>query len=215
MPSEEDLRVLSSTLRRQARGCEALGSPLYARLLHHAADDVEARGPIAALLDGHAQDPLASALALRLMGAVHRLVLGGEAPALAAHYPSAGGDGDAEGAWPIFRALVADRCSELRPLIERGVQTNEVGRSCVLAPGFLWIARETGLPLSCLEVGASAGLNLRWDRYRYEAADETWGNRRAAVRFTGAWVEGRPPFASSATVVERRGCDRVPLDPGS
>src|SRR5436309_490390 len=186
MRTESDTHAVSSALRQQARWCEALGSPLYAALLEHAAGDVDAGGPVAALLDGHAADPPASALALRLMGAVHRLVLGDEAPALAAHYPSTGGDGDAEAAWPAFRELIADRRTQLRPLVERGVQTNEVGRSCALAPGFLWIARATALPLSCLEIGASAGLNLRWDQYRYEAPHVAWGDRGATVRFADA-----------------------------
>jgi hypothetical protein len=31
---------------------------------------------------------------------------------------------------------------------------------------FLLLARETGMPLRILEVGASAGLLLRWDHYR-------------------------------------------------
>ena len=35
------------------------------------------------------------AYAFRMLGGVHRLVLDGRAEALAAHYPSVGGDGDA------------------------------------------------------------------------------------------------------------------------
>ncbi len=31
------------------------------------------------------------------------------------------------------------------------------------------------MPLRLLEVGASAGINLRWDRYRYEADEFSWG----------------------------------------
>ena len=50
------------------------------------------------------------------------------------------------------------------------------------APGFLAVAAQTGLPLRLLEVGASAGLNLRWDRYRYEAEGFAWGPPDSPLR---------------------------------
>src|SRR6185503_11846642 len=90
-------------LRLQADGCRRLGSPFYDTLLQHAADDVAAGGPIADVFAGYPHEPILSAMALRLMGAVHRLVLEGRAPTLTAHYPSAGGDGDGARAWPVFR----------------------------------------------------------------------------------------------------------------
>ena len=105
-------------LRLQAEWCARLGSPLYGVLCGRIADDVEAGGPAAVVLAGHEEDRPASALALRLMGAVHRLVLGGEAPALARHYPSVGGDGDEAGAWQAFRVLLGERCEDLRTLVE-------------------------------------------------------------------------------------------------
>ncbi|MDP9395466.1 MAG: DUF2332 domain-containing protein, partial [Actinomycetota bacterium] len=43
--------------REQARGCAALGSPLYAELIDRAADDVLAGGPVAAVVAGHEDDP--------------------------------------------------------------------------------------------------------------------------------------------------------------
>jgi hypothetical protein len=58
-----------------------LGPPLYGNLLEHVAADVEDRGPSWEILQGHERDPSGSALALRLMGAVNRLVLAGEEPA--------------------------------------------------------------------------------------------------------------------------------------
>ena len=61
--------------RAQAAACLELGSPLYAGLIGRLADDLEARGPTRAVLRGHESDTGPSALALRLMGAVHRLVL--------------------------------------------------------------------------------------------------------------------------------------------
>src|SRR5438270_8712885 len=134
-------------MRLQAGWCLDLGSPLYAELLNRAAADAEAGGPVWDVVVGSEFDPGPSALALRLMGQVHRLVLDGRAPALAAHYPSAGGDGDAAKAWPAFRQLLVDRGQELQTAIARPVQTNEVGRCAALVGGFLTVAARTGLPL--------------------------------------------------------------------
>ena len=75
----------------QARACRHLGSPMYGDLLARLADDLDAGGPTATVLRGHEDDPGPSGLALRLAGSVHRLVLAGSAPELAAYYPTAGG----------------------------------------------------------------------------------------------------------------------------
>jgi hypothetical protein len=83
-----------------------------------------------------------------------------------------------------------------------------------LLGGFLAGARATGLPLRILEIGASAGLNLRWDRYRYESADGAWGNAASPVVFTHSY-EAPPPMSTVADVEERRGCDLHPVDPTS
>ena len=204
---------LAEYLRLQGRYCGKLGSPLYEVLLDRAADDLTAGGVVAAVLDGYPLEPIYSAMALRLMGNVHRLVLEGRAPALGARYPSVGGDGDASRTWPAFRAVVAENVPLLREWMSRGVQTNEVGRAAALAPGFLTVARETGLPLRILEMGTSAGLNLRWDRFRYETAERAWGDAASPVVLRDAWETPVPPFATAATVAERAGCDPSPLDP--
>jgi hypothetical protein len=164
------------------------------------------------VLQGHADDPGPSVVALRLMGAVHRLVLRGDAPELAAHYPSTGGrPGDA---WPAFVDVLRDHREELRRLVDNPVQTNEPGRCVALLGGFLEVARATGLPLRLLEVGASAGLNLRFDRYRYALADERWGPPDSPLvirsRLAGA---GRPPLDTPLAVASRAGCDPRPVDP--
>ena len=49
--------------------------------------------------------------------------------------------------------------------------------------GFLTVAAETGLGLRVLEIGASAGLNLRWDRFRYEAPDWAFGDAASRLTF--------------------------------
>ncbi len=198
--------------RWQAEACDRLGSPLYASLLARAAEDFEAGGVIAKVI-GDRPATSASALALRLMGSVHHLVLEGEAPDLAATYPSAGGHSDPEAAWSAFTALIEQRFDDVNAGIDRPVQTNEVGRAGALVGGFLEVARATGLPLRTFEVGASAGLNLRWDRFLYEARGATWGWAESPVRLCSYNSDRALPFDVEARVVERAGCDAAPVDP--
>jgi hypothetical protein len=82
-----------------------------------------------------------------------------------------------------------------------------------LLGGFLEISRRTGLPLRLLEIGASAGLILRWDHYFYEAADATWGDPHSNVRITATFSGAHPDFSLRAEIAERRGCDSSPIDP--
>jgi hypothetical protein len=206
--------AIAHWLHFQSRWCERLGSPLYATLLARAGDDASEGGPVFEAMRGHEDDPPGSGLALRFMGAVHRLVLTGAAPGLGPFYPSVAGrpfDGDP---WPAFRATVAERLDDIRILIERPVQTNETGRSAALLGGFLTVARETGMPLRLLEVGSSAGLNLRWDRYRYESGGWAWGSEASPVVLTNVFEDSTPEPAP-AEVVERAGCDPNPLDASS
>jgi hypothetical protein len=208
-----DAPTVAELFRLQAHYCSVLGSPLYERLLGLAADDLDRGGPVKTALEGHAQDPPNSMLPLRFMGAVHRLVLSGQAPALARFYPSAGGESDAEGAWAALLALLEDRRDAIREEVESAVQTNEVARCAALLGGFLMVAARFGMPLRVLEVGASSGLNLRWDRYFYAAEGGSFGPAASPVRFERFLASGRLPLDTEAVVAERRGCDREPLDP--
>jgi hypothetical protein len=76
-------RTIPELCRFQADWRERLGSPLYAHLLHRSAEDFDQGGPVKELLAPHEHDPRGSALALRMMGAVHRLALEGKIPELA------------------------------------------------------------------------------------------------------------------------------------
>ena len=214
MAPEEDAERIARRLRRQAGTAVQRRSPLYRGLLELIAADVEAGGPAWSLLAERAGEPRGDALPLRLMAAVHRLVLSGSAPELARWYPSAGGAGSAAEAWPEFRALLAGRADELRRLLDEPLQTNEPARAAALLPGFLAVARSTGLPLRVLELGASAGLNLNWDRYRYEGDGFAYGPEDSPVRIAGAY-EGRVPATLPTVVAHRAGCDRRPLDAAS
>ncbi len=185
-----------------------IGSPLYAALLEQAAVDVEARGPIWEVLRGHEDDPRFSVLGLRLLGTVNRMAIAGREPELASAYET----GDASRAWQLLRDVIERNVAELRPLIDLPVQTNEVGRCNGLLFGFLTVAAETGMPLRLLEVGASAGLNLRWDRFGYRADGFSWGPADSPLQLEFE-LEGTPPALPAAVeVAERRGCDANPVD---
>src|ERR1700674_149801 len=206
--------ILAQRLQRQSFWCDDLGSPFYGSLLRAAAQDLSGDGPVWGVLRGFEGGDGGSALALRFMGAVHRLVLTEKLPELARHYPSVGGDGDARAAWPAFRRALVDKRAEMRTLLPGGCQTNEVGRSAALLGGFLEVAHRTRHRLRILEIGASAGLNLRWDHYRYESGSAGWGHLDSLVRFVNPF-EVPPPLNRRAEIVGRKGCDREPIDPTS
>lgn len=207
--------IIARRFLRQAEWCEKLGSRLYSQLLREAAVDVRGLGVCWTVLQGHHADPPGSALALRFLGAVHRLVLEGKSTQLAACYPSMGGDAGCDELWPRFQRFVGEQETELRRLIHLPVQTNEVSRCAALLGGFLAVSQRTGLPLRLLEIGASAGLLLRWDHYRYDEGNEGWGDPASPVHISGAFAGTWPRFNNAARVVERRGCDNLPIDPAT
>lgn len=205
-----DQQALTTKFRAQQGLCRELGSDLYVNVLEACIADIERGGPVWSVTQGIAQLPERAYPALRLLGSVHRLVLTGRADRLAAHYPSAGGSPGPE-LCNDFLDTVHEHAATLIPMVAQTPQTNEVGRSATLLGGYLEIGRMTGLPLRVLEIGASAGLNLAWDRYRYESGDWSWGDPGSPVRITDIFT-GETPEPADVTVVERRGCDLGPLD---
>lgn len=213
MPARPRVVPLVDALVFQRNACADLGSSLYADVLDAVIADVGANGPCAVVLRPHEGEPFGSALPLRFLGSVHRLVLEGRAPQLAAHYPSVGGTPGPSLA-DDFVAAVAELRPEIEARLDNGVQTNEVGRSAALVCGFVEVARRSGLPLRLLELGASAGLNLRWDSYWYDTGRSTLGDPASGVRFVGVWDDPPPVLDDVAVgVAAREGCDRSPIDP--
>jgi hypothetical protein len=209
-----DRARLLVAFRFQAGGCDLFGSPFYAELMRAAHDDVAEGGLVAQILDDWQGDPVRGFLPLRLFGAVHGRVLAGEAPELAACYPTAGGHADAAAAWPAFLAVLERDADRIRPRLERFPQTNEVRRCAGLLGGFLEIAAETGLPLRLREIGCSAGLNLQWSRYHYRLEPHRWGSPDSPVAIEAEWSGGRAKFDSPVEIESRAGCDLAPRDIG-
>jgi hypothetical protein len=200
-------------LRHQARACAELGSPMYAELLDRVAADVTQGGPSRDVLAGHEDDPGPSALGLRLLGSVHRLVLERRAGALAAFHPSVGGSWDPDGGWSAFRDLLHQQPAAVAAWLDRPPQTNEVGRAGALVGGLLRIGESHRLPVRLLEIGASGGLNLRADRFAYVADGVViQGPEDSPLRLEQPW-RGRPVVPwPDLQVVERLGCDTDPVD---
>jgi len=201
----------SARVREQASACYRLGSPMYGDLLGRLADDLDADGPGAAVLRGHELDPGPAALALRLVGSVHRLVLERRAGELATFYPSVGGAWHPEG-WPAFRRLLADQPDAVRAWLDRPPQTNEVGRAAALAGGLLALGARFPLPVRLAEIGSSGGLNLLLDSFRYVDAHGSVGPDRSPVVLDPAWAGRALPSRVLPTVVERWGSDPRPVD---
>lgn len=217
--SEPDALAAARTarlLRLQAGACRELGSRLYGDLLAHAAEDLLAGGPAVDVLRGHFDDRPSSVLALRLLGGVHALVLSGSAPELAVFYPSAGGTAEsAPGsprAWAALRRILAEQGQEVRAWLGHPPQTNEVGRAAALLGGLRHIAAEANLPIRLVEVGASAGLNLRADWFCVPGKAGHYGDPASPVVLTDGWLGDAPP-ESQIEVIERVGGDLAPVDP--
>ncbi len=157
-------------LEAQVEAFATMGSPLYARLTMRLLADYRARGVTHAFFTNVPERAALSTPGVRLLGALHYLALRGEAPQLAAHLPSCGGDGDAEAIWEIAQALLVSHEDRIGELFAETPQTNEVLRATVLSAGLSALARRTGLPLRLFEIGASAGLNTRLQGEGYVVA---------------------------------------------
>ncbi|MFO1207954.1 MAG: DUF2332 family protein [Amaricoccus sp.] len=198
--------------REQARSCARMGSPFTGRVCALVADRMRAGGVVADRILGWPGDASyqGATVALRLAGGLHGLVLEGAEPALVAVYPPH--EADDAALWAAISAALADHAGYLLARLDRPPQTNEPQRSAALCPGFLTVAELTGgLPLVTSELGASAGLNLSWDRFGYRFGDATWGDPGSPLQLEPDW-RGPPPPLGPLGVAARASCDLTPLD---
>lgn len=207
---------LEAHLRRQSAACGDLGSSMYEALLGFAADDYAAGGPVADAFAGWALDPGPAALALRLLGTVHRFALTGQAPELARFYPSVRGP-EAEAfepgvAWAAFRDVLSARPDDVRAGLASPPQTNEIGRSAFLIGGLQVLRSQFDLPVRLVEIGASAGLNLRPDQVRIDLPHgQSVGPAWSPVTLYDVWNGTLPPDLP-IEIVDRYGADVDPVD---
>ncbi|WP_394218950.1 DUF2332 domain-containing protein [Halobacillus trueperi] len=122
-----------------------------------------------------------------LFAAVHDLLLRGADHELANFYQSVTDKPDKEhNPFPIFKSFCMEYTEAiLKRLHTKRVQTNEVRRCAYLFPLFCSIHKQTKKPLSLIEIGTSAGLQLLWDQYSYSYEDgQFYGNRDSFVHLS-------------------------------
>lgn len=185
-------------------------SPLYAHLAQQIAGDT-------VVLDLVRHADRATQVSNLLFGAVHFLLLQNPDVPLAAFYASLVPDPQPlAAAYPAFRAFCLAHADAIRTLVTtQRVQTNEVGRCANLLPAFALAAQRAGAqPLALVEIGASAGLNLLWDRYGYDYGSAgRAGDEQVPVQLR-CLVEGalRPPIPRRLPAVAARiGIDLHPV----
>jgi hypothetical protein len=213
----DDRSGLAAQLDRQARDCSAIGSTLYADICRAAALDLAAGGALARVLAPWSDERDGDLVPLRLLAAVHRLVLERAAPVLALWFPSVGGSAPVDGAgraacFEAWRAAVIEHEARLPELLAAVPQTNEPGRSAAFAGAFAHAATAYGLPLRAHELGASAGLNLLADRVRLTWPGGERGPQGSPLVLGDVWAGDPLPPDGAVDVVERVAVDLAPVD---
>ena len=218
LPLADHFRGLAATVERD-------GGVIYPAICRGVADDPR----VLSLLDG---TPLPQRRPLLLLAAAHFLLLSGVDHPLAAYYDTVAAvrgtpfDSSATDVSTVFTAFCEEHRRELeRVIATHTTQTNEVGRCSALLPGLCHIAAryEPKVPLSLLDLGTSAGLNLLFDDYAYTYRSATEDAvRTAGTVGSGVSIECSArddlrslPDLRLPTMGERVGLDLSPLDPFS
>ncbi len=171
-----ELAPLAQRFRQFADEARTYAGPLYMALSGQIAEDEELLG-----VASHVRRPPVPNV---FLAAVHFLLADAPEHDLSAFYATlCDRPRPPAEAYPAFRDFVLSNTTALIPLLAtRITQTNEVGRCSFLLPAFTAVHRSaSGRPLALVDVGCSAGLHLRWDRYYYDYGVAHAGDPRAAV----------------------------------
>lgn len=179
----------------------AHGSPLYRRLAEVVADDPELIRVINRI--EHRPSPN------MLFASVQFLLMQGADSPLREYYPSLVDDPrPVDGVAGHFKEFVLDHEESIAEMGRaRYTQTNECKRCAALLPA-VWA---TGLErFHLIEIGASAGLNLAMDRYRYRWGDIEWGPDSPVLLEAGS--RGGRVRPREIEILSRIGLDLNPID---
>ena len=215
-PSQRSHRALAARFRRFAiEECAESSDDGAGSRVYEALSETVAGNP--ALLDLARRCRVGQPIPNLLFAAVKRSAADFSGSELAGHYRRiAAGQLPTPGLERAFTEFsLAHRDQILDYLETRMVQTNEVGRCAYLMPGFLTVAAENpGRPLALIDVGASAGLNLNWDKYRYRySTGHEFGPAASPVVIRCEARKELPELPTDFPIVSFRvGLDLAPVD---
>ena len=200
--------TIVSHFQNQANACRNMGSPFTATLCEHLIDHLNAETKTGYRIENWPDDPVADALALRLCGALHSIVIREPKTPLGRLYP--------DGIHPDFDTILASTIKThddyLSSWLDLPPQTNETGRASALLPGLLQISRQTQQPIQLVEIGSSAGLNLQLHQFFYRYNQQNWGNPNSPVILNPEVSGDIPDLEGLLTITSTTGCDISPLD---
>jgi hypothetical protein len=198
--------------RLQAEWCDKLGSPFTALLCRTLADRLdETSGFGHRVLTWPVATLRGDLVALRCCGALHYHVRSRPKSQLAKVYPPSPTP-DADALWAAVSATIRGHDEKLTRFLDTPPQTNEVSRAGILLGGLLIVAARWRLPLSLIEIGASAGLNLHFDDFFYDLSERRgWGDQQSSVRIKSEWRGKAPPLDAPLKIAARLGNDQNPL----
>jgi hypothetical protein len=211
MARVRDDEALTRTFTLQSDACTAMGAPFTGRVcrwLATALDDTSALGR--RVIGWPRANRGGDLVPLRCCAGFHALARSGRVPALSAAYPPHVCDDAA-----LADALAAGLAREdafLTSWLDSPPQTNEVGRSAILLGGILALAQIVERPIALHEIGASAGLNMHFDRWSYDLGQGgAWGAPDAPVRIASAWTGAMPARDTPFAIADRAAGDLRPL----
>lgn len=198
--------------KNQSAICTKAGAPFTGRLCRLVSERLTASTAIGRRVLGWTGNPSheGDALPLRLMGGLHALARDGRDPRWSSLYPPAQSPDD-DALWHETERVLDQHYAFIDPWLNGPPQTNEVGRSAALMAGLLVLADRFGLPFETYELGASAGLNSRLDRYAHDLGGRTAGEASSKVQLKPQWLGSAPP-AAEIVIAARHLVDLNPLD---
>ncbi len=193
----------------QAGYCAAMDAPITSRVCTALTTAVDRDSETGRRVLDWLGEPVADALALRLVGGLHGLHRAGVDPALSAVF--SGVETDPARVSETLRETLVAHDAALLAWLDGPPQTNEAARSAGMMTGILHLSARYGPRFEVLEIGSSAGLNLLIDRYRFDLGGVMVGVPDSPVTILPEW-RGPPPPDAPVQIDSTRGIDIQPVD---
>jgi hypothetical protein len=153
-----------------------------------------------------------------MMAATHRIVAGDPSLPFSRFFPTVAGAAaePAAGAGEEYPAFCAEHRDALVALLQtRLVQTNEPARATAIRYALHQVRHRCQGPVTFLEIGPSAGIQLRFDRWGVRTGGRRFGPADAPLTVETEWRGPLPPpdLDEIAPIRERFGVDLHPVDP--